>query len=216
MTYGLFAYAAGVILLSAEPFAEGLVHSGTLLGIDEFLLVQWLAPLASETPEFLVALLFAWRGLAGAGLRTLVASKVNQWTLLIGTLGLAYSLALGRPADLPLDTRQTEELLLTSAQSLFALALIANFDLSVRESVFLLGTFLLQLFVPGTEARLIFAAVYVVAGIGLIASSRSRRDSLRQVPEMVREAVRRPPRTHVAVESAPAAPANSPSRLAGD
>jgi cation:H+ antiporter len=216
MTYGLFAYAAGVILLSAEPFAEGLVHSGTLLGIDEFLLVQWLAPLASETPEFLVALLFAWRGLAGAGLRTLVASKVNQWTLLIGTLGLAYSLALGRPADLPLDARQTEELLLTSAQSLFALALIANFDLSVRESVFLLGTFLLQLFVPGTEARLIFAAVYFVAGIGLIASSRSRRDSLRQVPEMVREAVRRPPRTHVAVESAPAAPANSPSRLAGD
>ncbi|MFN8558244.1 MAG: hypothetical protein U0531_13180 [Dehalococcoidia bacterium] len=43
----LFLFAAGVILASAEPFAEGLVHSGTALGIDEFLLVQWVAPLAS-------------------------------------------------------------------------------------------------------------------------------------------------------------------------
>ena len=192
VTYALFVYAAVAILLSAEPFAAGLVLSGTLLGIDEFLLVQWLAPLASEAPEFLVAALFAWRGMANAGLRTLVASKVNQWTLLVGTLGLAYSVALGRPADLPLDARQTEELLLTSAQSLFALALIANFDLSVREATFLLATFLLQLLVPGTEGRLVFAAGYVLAGVALLAGSRSRRDSLRQLPVLVRDAVRRP------------------------
>jgi cation:H+ antiporter len=215
VTYGLFVYAAVMILLSAEPFAEGLVHSGTALGIDEFLLVQWLAPLASETPEFLVALLFAWRGLASAGLRTLVASKVNQWTLLVGTLGLAYSVALGAPADLPLDARQTEELLLTSAQSLFALALIANFDLSVREAMVLMATFLLQLFVPGTEARLVFAALYLVAGVALLLGSRSRRDALRQVPAMVREAVRRPSpahathMTHTAVAESSAAAGNA-------
>ena len=39
----LFVYAAVAILAAAEPFAEGLIHSGTQLGIDEFLLVQWLA-----------------------------------------------------------------------------------------------------------------------------------------------------------------------------
>jgi cation:H+ antiporter len=188
-TYAMFAYAAAVIIASAEPFAEGLVDSGTALGVDEFLLVQWLAPFASEAPEFLVALLFAWRGLAGAGLRTLVASKVNQWTLLIGTLAVAYSLALGRPAGLPLDERQMEELFLTSAQSLFALALIANFDLSVRESVILLGTFLLQLFFPGQEVRLVMGAAYVVVAVAMIGASAQRRAMLLQLPAMVREAV---------------------------
>ncbi|MGB6919120.1 MAG: sodium:calcium antiporter, partial [Phycisphaerae bacterium] len=60
----LFIYAAGVVIASAEPFAEGLVDTGRNLGISEFLLVQWLAPLASEAPEFLVAALLAARGKA--------------------------------------------------------------------------------------------------------------------------------------------------------
>ncbi|HEX2037303.1 MAG TPA: sodium:calcium antiporter [Chloroflexota bacterium] len=192
-TVVMFLFAAFVIFASAEPFAEGLVNSGASLGVDEFLLVQWVAPFASESPEFLVALLFAWRGMAQAGLRTLVASKVNQWTLLIGSLGVAYSIALGAAQDLPLDARQTEELFLTSAQSLFALALIANFDLSVRESLFLLGTFLLQLVFPGQEVRLAMAVAYMVMVVYLLASSRSRRDTLLQIPSMIRETITRPP-----------------------
>jgi cation:H+ antiporter len=189
LVYGMFAFAAGIIFISADPFAEGLVRSGTLLGVNEFLLVQWLAPLASEAPEFVVALMFGWRGLAGAGLRTLVASKVNQWTLLIGTLGLAYSLALGAPADLPLDTRQKEELFLTSAQSLFALALIANFDLSIREALVLLATFLVQLVFPQTEVRLAFGVFYVLAGVALVLFDGSRRRSVLRLPAMVRQTV---------------------------
>jgi cation:H+ antiporter len=192
VTVAMFVWAAAVIFVSAEPFAESLVHTGTNLGIDEFLLVQWLAPLASESPEFLVALLFVWRGTASAGLRTLVASKVNQWTLLIGTLGLAYSIALGAPANLPLDARQQEELFLTSAQSLFAIILIANFDLSIREALLLLGTFLLQLFFPGTEVRIVMAFAYLALGIGMLAFSASRRAMLLQIPAMIREAINPP------------------------
>ena len=189
MTYAMFLFAAGVIFVAAEPFAEGLVTSGTHLGVDEFLLVQWLAPLASESPEFLVALLFAWRGAARAGLRTLVASKVNQWTLLIGTLGAVYSFASGGPADLPLDDRQVEELFLTSAQSLFALAIIANFDMTVREAAILLVTFLAQLFFPQTEVRVGFAIFYVVAGLAMVLFEPSRRRKLLEIPAMVRETV---------------------------
>ena len=55
-------------LAAAEPFAEGLVQTGETLGIDEFLLVQWLAPLASEAPEFLVAALL-----------TLAARPPRRW-----------------------------------------------------------------------------------------------------------------------------------------
>ena len=67
VVWSLFAVAAVVILLCAEPFAESLVASGKVLGIDEFLLVQWLAPLASEAPEFTVVCIFAWRGMADGG-----------------------------------------------------------------------------------------------------------------------------------------------------
>jgi cation:H+ antiporter len=55
---GLTIVAAIVILASAEPFAESMVASGRLIGIDEFLLIQWLAPLASEAPAVTIAVLF--------------------------------------------------------------------------------------------------------------------------------------------------------------
>ena len=42
----LLVYAATVIFLCAEPFAESLVHLGEQAGVDTFLLVQWVAPLA--------------------------------------------------------------------------------------------------------------------------------------------------------------------------
>src|SRR5690606_7504494 len=56
----LFTYSGAVILASAEPFADGLIHTGVEFGIDEFLLVQWVAPLASESPEFLAAVYLVW------------------------------------------------------------------------------------------------------------------------------------------------------------
>ena len=69
MVIALFLYAGFAILIAAEPFAEGLIETGTRFGIDEFTLVQWVAPLASEFPEFLVAGLLAWRLRADAGAR---------------------------------------------------------------------------------------------------------------------------------------------------
>ena len=46
MVVFLFLFAAGVILIAAEPFVESLVESGESFGIDEFILIQWIAPLA--------------------------------------------------------------------------------------------------------------------------------------------------------------------------
>ena len=64
----MFVFAATVILLVAEQFAEALVETGQEFGINEFLLIQRLAPLASEAPELLVAGLYAWRLNTNAGL----------------------------------------------------------------------------------------------------------------------------------------------------
>ncbi|MFN8635299.1 MAG: sodium:calcium antiporter [Chloroflexota bacterium] len=181
-TMALFLFSAAVIFVSAEPFAEGLVETGVHLGIDEFLLVQWLAPLASESPEFLVAILFAWRGNAAAGMRALVSSKVNQWTLLVGTLALVYSIAAGRPTTLPLDPRQAMELFLTSAQSLFAVVLIVALALSWRSAIALFVLFLGQLLIPWEGAHLWFAVAYIVAAIGLLLFDGTRRTAMLGLP----------------------------------
>jgi cation:H+ antiporter len=145
----LLAYAAGVIFLCAEPFAESLVHLGEQAGISTFLLVQWVAPLASEAPELLVAGLFAWRLNTNAGLGTLLSSKVNQWTLLVGSLPIVYAISAAHISGLPLDSLQREELFLTAAQSVFAIAVLANRRMSVKEAYVLFGLFISQFVLGG-------------------------------------------------------------------
>jgi cation:H+ antiporter len=149
VTGGMLVYAALAIVMSAEPFAEALVESGSELGIDEFLLVQWLAPLASESPELIVAALFALRLNTNAGLGTLVSSKVNQWTLLVGTLPIVFVIAGGASAGLPLDALQREELFLTAAQSVFAVAVLMSRSITVREALALFGLFIAQFVLGG-------------------------------------------------------------------
>ncbi|KAF1713575.1 sodium:proton exchanger [Pseudoxanthomonas sangjuensis] len=137
--------AAGVILLAAEPFAESLVASGRRLGVDEFLLIQWLAPLASEAPAVTIAILFVLDGRARAGLTTMISDKINQWTLLVGMLPIAMSIGAGELTSLPLDARQHEEFFLTAAQSVFALMLLLSWRLGPWGAVALVLLFVTQL-----------------------------------------------------------------------
>jgi cation:H+ antiporter len=189
LTFVLFLFAAAVIFISAEPFAEGLVETGLRSGIDEFLLVQWLGPLASEAPEFLVAILFAWKANPAAGLRTMVSSKVNQWTLLVGTLSLVYSIALGAPEPLPLDERQVMELFLTGAQSLFAVVLIIVLSLDWKGALALFVLFMGQLLSPAEGVHLWFAGAYIVLAIFLLVFDSQRRAALMRLPHEVRLAL---------------------------
>ncbi len=166
MTFFFFALSGFTIFLAAEPFAEGLLATGRHLGIEEFILVQWLAPLASEAPEFIVAILFALRARANASLSTLVSSKVNQWTLLVGMLPLVYNLSARHFMPMAMDSRQCEEIFLTAAQSLFGITVIANLRFSITEALLLFVLFITQLFFTTTEARNIYACLYVAIAVG--------------------------------------------------
>jgi cation:H+ antiporter len=171
---GLLVFGAGVILLSAEPFAESLVHTGKEFGIDEFVLVQWVAPLASEAPEVVVATLMVWRGASQTGLRALVSSSVNQWTLLVGTLAVVVSLASGGVASLPLDGRQADEMLLTAAQCLFGVVVIADLRLELWQAGLLGALFLIQPLLP--EYHHVIALGYLALFVAvLVFDKRSRR-----------------------------------------
>lgn len=145
LNYIGFTVAAAVILVAAEPFAESLIEVGEKLGISEFLLVKWLAPLASEAPELLVATLFAWRLAARTGIGALISSKVNQWTLLVGTLPIVFAIFARQFTGLPLDRVQQVELWVTAAQSVFAVAIIASRSISRTEAWVMLGLFAAQL-----------------------------------------------------------------------
>jgi cation:H+ antiporter len=169
----IFLFSAAVILASAAPFAEALVGLGRRRGIDEFLLVQWLAPLASEAPEIVIACLLTLKGDAQAGIGAMLSAKVNQWTLLVGTLPFVYSLGLGRPGALHLDARQVEEMLLTAAQSLFGIAVICNLRLSIFEAAVLLVLFVSQLFFPSPSVRYGFALIYIALGAALLVRKRT-------------------------------------------
>lgn len=177
-TLFLFVFSAAIILSSAKPFAEGLVATGRTFGIDEFLLVQWLAPLASEAPEIVVAAIFVARNSASLALGTLVSSKVNQWTLLVGTLPLVYFIASGGNTSLPMDGRQSEEVLLTAAQSAFAVSLLLNFNLSRLEAGVLFFLFAAQLIFSDPSVRYGFSAVYMVMTVVILAKDRDRLANL--------------------------------------
>ncbi|MBA4180281.1 MAG: sodium:proton exchanger [Anaerolinea sp.] len=173
-------FSAATIFASAEPFAESLVSIGEEFGVSEFLLIQWLAPLASESPEVLVAGLLAWRGRAAAGMGVLISSKVNQWTLLIGTLPVAFLLSAGDfsfTSGLPLDDRQREEIFLTAAQSAFAIAVFANLRMGRKEAVALFLLFATQLFITSESIRLYYAAAYAVLCVIILIVNR------RELPE---------------------------------
>jgi cation:H+ antiporter len=186
-------FAAGIILLCAERFAEALVASGEALGISEFLLVQWLAPLASEAPELLVAGLYAWRLNTNAGLGTLVSSKVNQWTLLVGTLPVVFAISSGTLHGLPIDAVQREELFLTAAQSFFALTVLVNLRMSLREAGFLFALFWIQFILGGIVPeqyhdieRIAVGIVYLILGAWILVGN------WRQVPVVLHDGLRAP------------------------
>jgi cation:H+ antiporter len=181
----LFLVSAAIIVLCSEPFADALVQTGVEFGISEFFLVQWLAPLASEAPELLVAGLYAWRLNTNAGLGTLVSSKVNQWTLLVGTLPVVFAIAAGKLSGLPLDTLEKEELFLTAAQSFFAVAVLSNLSLALREAALLFVLFwaqfvaaaVLPLSARGAE-RVGVAALYLLLGGAILVRDRGRLRAL--------------------------------------
>jgi cation:H+ antiporter len=196
----LFAYSGFLILTAVEPFAHGLESIGVAVGIPAFFMIQWIAPLASESPELIVVAVLVYKARSTAGFNALISSKLNQWTLLIGTLVVVYSIALGQYGTLPFDLEQTGEIWITAAQSYFALAVLVNFNISLREAVGLFALFIsqvglefvfLKIWEPFPEPKLAlllaYTAIYLVIGTALFVR---RRAALRRLLHYTANSVR--------------------------
>ncbi|MGH3506534.1 MAG: sodium:proton exchanger [Nocardioidaceae bacterium] len=195
MVTAMFVVAAAIILLAAEHFADSLVGTGRDLGVDEFLLVQWVAPLASEAPELIVACLYAWRLKAEDSLGTLLSSKVNQWTLLVGGLPIVFSLTALTTAGLPIDTHQRYELLITAAQSFFAVAILLDRKLTYKGALMLLALFVPQLLVSVLASertnQLTILAISALYGVLAITELVRRR---RRIVTVIKDGTVTPPK----------------------
>lgn len=160
----ILAIAATVIFLSAHPFGDSLIEAGESLHVDQYILVQWLAPVASEAPEFTLAFLFAARGKQAAALAILLSSKLNQWTLLAGSMPIAYIIGGGSNAALPIDPRGAEELWLTTAQTLLGVGILLTLRWGLTSSVLMLSLFLVSV-IPDTTWRNVLGAVHFILAI---------------------------------------------------
>ncbi len=193
----MFAYAAIVILIAVKPFARGLETMGPRLGLSAFFMIQWVAPLASESPEFIATAYLVRKARTTSAFNTLISSKLNQWTLLIGTLVVVYSISLGAYDTLSFSPKQAGEIWLTAAQSFFAVTLILDLTMSTREALGLLALFLIQFYPPlqQTAGLLLFTGVYVALGLALLIK---RRRHVPRIASLVKE--------HAAGEGSPDIP----------
>jgi len=189
---GLFLLGGALLYLAAAPFLESMLGIAAVLGVSDFVFVQWVAPFLSEFPEKVSA--FAWArrvDKAPMALMNMVSSNINQWTILAAMIplvfGWSHAAAGGGWPAFRFDAEQRLEIALTLAQSLVAMLLLMEMTFDWWEAAGLFVLWLVQFGWPGTREAV--AVLYVAWAAGMLAGAASGRRPLR-APRIFREVVR--------------------------
>lgn len=157
---GAFLVGGLVLFFSAEPFVHGMQEIGEYIHVPPYLLLQWVAPLLSEFPEFFTVIYWSRQGRVEQAFMNIVAAKINQWTLLIAMIPLVFvitHLIEGKGGfTIRFDYQQRIEILLTAAQGMFAAVCMFKFRFMRWEAFALLGLWAFQLFDPVIDPYLQF------------------------------------------------------------
>ena len=165
---GLFVLGGALLYLTAHPFLESMLAVAGLLGVSQFVLVQWVAPFLSEFPEKVSAFYWARRVTrAPMALMNMVSSNINQWTVLAAMIPLVYGYSSLRHhgvwLDFHFDGPQRLEILLTLLQSGLAMMVLANMEFDWRDATVLFVLWLVQFLQPNLrEAVAIAYGVWMV------------------------------------------------------
>ena len=159
----LIFFAAGgtILFFSARPFLESMLRFATTFGVSQYLFIQWVAPFLSEFPEGLSTMYWARRSAkAPMALMNMVSANINQWTMLAAMIPIVYSLSLKAPAAIPFDAIQKKEILLTVAQSMLGMLLLANMSFHLAEAAGIFLLWAVQFVRPGLheEVTLLYFA----------------------------------------------------------
>ncbi|HVH69387.1 MAG TPA: hypothetical protein VM716_16070 [Gemmatimonadales bacterium] len=177
----LFGGGGALLYVTAHPFLESMLAVAGLLGVSQFVLVQWVAPFLSEFPEKVSAFYWARRVThAPMALMNMVSSNINQWTVLAAMIPLVYGYSSlhhhGGWRDFHFDAAQRLEILLTLLQSGLALMVLADMAFTWRDASVLFVLWLVQFLEP--SLRDVVAVAYGVWMVVLVFESLLGRRKL--------------------------------------
>jgi cation:H+ antiporter len=179
---GLFMVGALGVYLTTLPFLRSMIALATVLGVSQFVFIQWVAPLLSEFPEFTTTSYWSSQGKAPMALMNMVSSNINQWTVLAAMIPVVYSISLGRLAAVPIAEHRVE-LVLTLLQGALGTVLLANLSFHAHEALGLFGLWFIQLLVPTWREEVSFVyALWLAIELAIAA----RRGGLRAFPAFAR------------------------------
>jgi len=150
---GLFTAGGFLLYVTAHPFLESMLAIAALLGVSQFVLVQWVAPFLSEFPEKVSAFLWAKRVThAPMALMNMVSSNINQWTVLAAMIPLVYGYShyhhTGSWADFHFDAEQRMEIILTLLQTGLGMVVLANMEFDWFDATALFVLWVVQFVAP--------------------------------------------------------------------
>jgi cation:H+ antiporter len=164
----LFGGGGFLLYVTAHPFLESMLAVAGLLGISQFVLVQWVAPFLSEFPEKVSAFLWARRVThAPMALMNMVSSNINQWTILAAMIPLVYGYShhhhTGTWAAFHFDTAQRAEIILTLLQTGLGMVVLANMKFGWFDAAALFALWLVQFLAPHLREEVSIAyALWIV------------------------------------------------------
>lgn len=179
---GLFAAGGFLLYITAHPFLESMLAMAGLLGVSQFVLVQWVAPFLSEFPEKVSAFLWARRvSHAPMALMNMVSSNINQWTVLAAMIPLVYGYShyihTGTWAPFHFDDAQRTEIVLTLLQTGLGLVVLANMEFDWFDATALFVLWIVQFLAPHLreEVSIAYALWIAILLIGFIVRGRPLR-----------------------------------------
>jgi cation:H+ antiporter len=150
-----------------------------VLGVSQFVLVQWVAPFLSEFPEKVSAFLWARRVThAPMALMNMVSSNINQWTVLAAMIPLVYGYShyhhTGEWASFHFDAEQRTEIILTLLQTGLGMVVLANMEFDWFDATALFVLWIVQFFVPHLreEVSLAYALWITILLVGFVVQGR--------------------------------------------
>src|SRR5881296_1246173 len=171
----LFGGGGALLYVTAHPFLESMLAVAGLLGVSQFVLVQWVAPFLSEFPEKVSAFYWARRVTrAPMALMNMVSSNINQWTVLAAMIPLVYGYSSLRHhgvwLDFHFDGSQRLEILLTLLQTALGMMLLANMEFDWRDATVIFVLWLAQFLHPDwrEQVAVAYGLWMVILGIGFV------------------------------------------------
>src|SRR5216117_2100437 len=171
----LFGGGGALLYVTAHPFLESMLAVAGLLGVSQFVLVQWVAPFLSEFPEKVSAFYWARRvSRAPMALMNMVSSNINQWTVLAAMIPLIYGYSSLRHhgvwLDFHFDEAQRLEILLTLLQTGLGVLLLANMEFDWLDASIIFVLWLAQFLRPDwrEEVAVAYGLWMVILGIGFV------------------------------------------------